>query len=102
MRKPCRGDVPRCNCAFAVRGLTRGWARDLGGYGITVNCVQPGPIDTELNPADGPSADGQRAMTVVGRYGQPQEIADAVAFLASPAAAFISGESLTVDGGTNA
>lgn len=91
-----------CGTKFAVRGLTRGWSRDLGPHGITVNCVQPGPVDTELNPSDGPNADTQRARTSVGRYGKPEEIADAVVFLARPEAAFINGESLTVDGGWNA
>ncbi len=84
---------------FAVRGLTKGWSRDLGATGVTVNNVQPGPIDTEMNPADGPMAEAQKKMTSAGRYGQPEEIAAAVAFLAGPEAGFINGESLTVDGG---
>ncbi|MDX1972319.1 MAG: 3-oxoacyl-ACP reductase family protein [Candidatus Sumerlaeia bacterium] len=87
---------------FAVNGLTRGWSRDLGPYGITVNCVQPGPTDTELNPASGPNSGIQRQLTSLGRYGKPEEIADAVAFLAQPSSAFINGENLTVDGGWNA
>ena len=87
---------------FAVQGFTRGWSRDLGPAGVTVNNVQPGPIDTELNPADGPMADDQKKRTSVGRYGKPEEIAAAVAFLAGPQAGFINGESLTVDGGNNA
>jgi 3-oxoacyl-[acyl-carrier protein] reductase len=87
---------------FAVQGLTRGLSRDLGPHGITVNNVQPGPTDTEMNPATGDFADSQVKQTSVGHYGKPDDIANAVAFLASPAAAFINGESLTVDGGVNA
>ena len=91
-----------CATKFAINGFTRGWSRDLSGGGVTVNSVQPGPIDTELNPADGPGADAQKKMLSVGRYGKVEEIAAAVAFLAQPEAAFITGENLTVDGGLNA
>ena len=87
---------------FAVTGLTKGLSRDLGPLGVTVNNVQPGPTDTDMNPAGGEGADEQRALTSLGRYGNPEDIANAVAFLASPAAGFITGESLTVDGGVNA
>jgi 3-oxoacyl-[acyl-carrier protein] reductase len=87
---------------FAVVGLTKGLSRDLGAHGVTVNNVQPGPTDTDMNPASGEGADMQRSQTSVGHYGKPDDIANAVAFLASPAAAFINGESLTVDGGVNA
>jgi 3-oxoacyl-[acyl-carrier protein] reductase len=87
---------------FAVQGLTRGLSRDLGPHGITVNNVQPGPTDTDMNPASGEFAHLQVAQTSVGHYGKPDDIASAVAFLASPAAAFINGASLTVDGGVNA
>jgi 3-oxoacyl-[acyl-carrier protein] reductase len=86
----------------AVAAYTRGWARDLGPKGITVNVVQPGPIATEMNPSDGPGAAAQAARTALGRYGKPEEIAAAVAFLAGPDAAFITGAALTVDGGSNA
>jgi 3-oxoacyl-[acyl-carrier protein] reductase len=86
----------------ALIGYTRGWARDLGPKGITVNTVQPGPIDTDMNPDDGDFAAAQRARTALGRYGKPDEVAAAVAFLASPHAAYITGTTLTVDGGFNA
>ena len=83
----------------AVAGYTRGWARDLGAKGITVNTVQPGPIDTDMAPKDGPVADMLKAGTALGRYGKPEEVAAAVAFLASPAAGYITGTTLNVDGG---
>jgi len=86
----------------ALLGYTRGWARDLGAKGITVNNVQPGPIETDMNPLDGNFADMQKSRTALGRYGRPEEVAAAVAFLASPAAAYITGTTLTVDGGFNA
>ncbi|MGA9604303.1 MAG: 3-oxoacyl-ACP reductase family protein [Methyloceanibacter sp.] len=87
----------------AVLGYTRGWARDFGPRGITVNNVQPGPIDTDMNPAgNGDFSAAQSAATALGRYGKPEEVAAAVAFLASPAAAYITGTTLTVDGGFNA
>lgn len=83
----------------AVAAYTRGWSRDLGARGITVNVIQPGAINTEMNPQDGAFADSLRAMTSLGRYGQPEEIAGAVAFLVGPDARYITGATLNVDGG---
>lgn len=82
--------------------LTRGLARELGPRDITVNLVQPGATDTDMNPADGAFAEGLRAQTPLGRYGTPEDIAAAVTFLASPAARQVTGATLTVDGGVNA
>ncbi len=87
---------------FAVAGFTRAWARDLGPKGITVNCVQPGPIETDLNPADSEFADQIRPLTALGRYGQPEEVAELVAYLISEKAAYVTGACLTIDGGINA
>jgi NAD(P)-dependent dehydrogenase (short-subunit alcohol dehydrogenase family) len=82
--------------------FTRGLARELGAKDITVNLVQPGPIDTELNPADGASADSNRSLVALGRYGATDELAAVVLFLASPAASFVTGSVITADGGYNA
>jgi 3-oxoacyl-[acyl-carrier protein] reductase len=83
----------------AVAGLTRGLARELGPRGITVNTVQPGPVETDANPDAGEFADAMRSLTAVGHYGQPQDIADAVAFLARAEARFVTGTAWNVDGG---
>lgn len=91
-----------CGSKFAVQGLTRGWSRDLGPRGVTVNNVQPAVIQPEPWPTSGPVFDSMKQFTSVGRFGRPEEIAEAVAFLASPKAGFINGESLTVDGGWSA
>lgn len=83
----------------ALAGLTKPLARELGPRGITVNLIQPGPVDTDLNPADGPFAEGQRAATALGRFGTADEVASLVAYLASADAAFITGTEVVVDGG---
>ena len=74
----------------------------MGARGITVNNVQPGPIDTDLNPASGEWAAGQKAAVPLGRYGRANEVAALVAFVAGPESSYINGANLTVDGGSNA
>ena len=86
----------------ALLGFTKGLARDLGEKNITVNLVQPGSTDTDMNPADAAGADEQRAQGALGRFADAGDIADSVAFLAGAGAANITGAVLTVDGGTNA
>lgn len=86
----------------AVAALARGWAKDLAARNILVNTVQPGPIDTDLNPADGEFAKQMTAFIPLGRYGTVEEIAGAVAFLAGPDATFITGTTLNIDGGAAA
>lgn len=86
----------------ALLALTRGLARELGPQQITVNLIQPGPIDTDMNPADGEFSEANRNLTALGRYGKPEELAAAVAFIAGPGASFVTGSMLTVDGGANA
>jgi 3-oxoacyl-[acyl-carrier protein] reductase len=98
-RIPFAGAADYVASKAAVAAYSRGWARDLGARGITVNVVQPGAIDTEMNPSDSAFADTLRAMTALGRYGRPEEIAAAVAFLAGPDAAYVTGATLNVDGG---
>ncbi|MEU0658524.1 SDR family oxidoreductase [Streptomyces lavendulocolor] len=83
----------------ALVGLTRALARELGGRGITANIVHPGPVDTAMNPADGPLADGQRAVTALGRFGVADEVASLVAYLAGDDAAYVTGAEFAVDGG---
>jgi NAD(P)-dependent dehydrogenase (short-subunit alcohol dehydrogenase family) len=86
----------------AVSGFNRGLVRDLGPRGITVNTVHPGPTDTDMNPDGGPVSKIVGPGMAVGRYGRPEEIASAVAYLASPEAAFVTGAELIADGGFTA
>jgi len=101
-RMPFEGGSIYAMTKAAVAGLTRGMARDLGPRGITVNTVQPGPTNTDLNPVDGPYATTFLPMLAVQRFAHVDEIAGMVAYLASPEAAFVTGAMLTIDGGFNA
>ena len=83
----------------AVQGIGRGLARDFGARGITVNVVQPGPVDTDMNPAGGPMAPMMHAAMAIKRHATADEVAALVLFLASPAAAMITGGTQTIDGG---
>jgi 3-oxoacyl-[acyl-carrier protein] reductase len=96
------GLVPYAATKGAVKMFTQALSREVGGRGITVNNVQPGPIDTELNPAASEWAVPQKAATALDRYGHVDEIAAMVAFVASPESSYITGANLTVDGGMNA
>ena len=83
----------------AIAGLTRGLARDLAPRGITVNVVQPGPVDTDMNPATGPFAETLTGYLAIKRYGQSDEVAAMVSYLASAESAYVTGTALTIDGG---
>jgi 3-oxoacyl-[acyl-carrier protein] reductase len=96
------GLVPYSATKGAVKIFTQGLSREVGSRGITVNNVQPGPIDTDLNPAAGEWAVPQKAVTALNRYGHVDEVAALVAFVAGPESSYITGANLTVDGGMNA
>jgi 3-oxoacyl-[acyl-carrier protein] reductase len=96
------GLVPYSATKGAVKMFSQGLSREVGNRGITVNNIQPGPIDTELNPAAGEWAAPQKAATALNRYGSVDDVAALVAFIAGPEASYITGANLTVDGGTNA
>ncbi|HBH8711776.1 SDR family oxidoreductase [Escherichia coli] len=81
-----------------VAGMARGLARDFGPRGITINVVQPGPIDTDANPANGPMRDMLHGFMAIKRHGQPEEVAGMVAWLAGPEASFVTGAMHTIDG----
>ena len=101
-RMPFGGGGPYAMSKAALAGLTKGLARDLGPRGITINNVQPGPVDTDMNPANSDFAESLIGLMAVGRYGHVEEIASFVAYLAGPEAGYITGASLTIDGGFSA
>ncbi|KPF98229.1 oxidoreductase [Rhodopseudomonas sp. AAP120] len=101
-RVPFGGSTIYAMTKSALLAFTRGLAHEVGPRGITVNLVQPGSIDTDMNPAAGDQAEGLRALTALGRYGTTDEIGAAVAFLASPAAGLMTGSMVTVDAGFSA
>ena len=101
-RMPFAGGGVYAMSKSALVGLTKGLARDLGPRGITINNVQPGPVDTDMNPATGDFAESLIPLMAIGRYGHAEEIASFVAYLAGPEAGYITGASLTIDGGFGA
>ncbi|WP_419807411.1 SDR family NAD(P)-dependent oxidoreductase [Sphingomonas sp.] len=101
-RMPGAGGTLYAASKAALGGMTRGLARDLGERGITANLVQPGPIDTERNPADGPNAVANRSPLAVPRHGTPDEVASLVTYLTSPEAGFVTGATYNIDGGWSA
>ncbi|WP_075359264.1 SDR family oxidoreductase [Caballeronia sordidicola] len=97
-RMPLPGMASYALSKSALQGLARGLARDFGPRGITINIVQPGPIDTEANPADGPMKDLMHSFMAIKRHGRPEEVAGMVAWLAGPEAGFVTGAMHTIDG----
>lgn len=101
-RMPGAGGTLYAASKAALGGMTRGLARDLGERGITANLVQPGPIDTERNPADGPNAAANRSPLAIRRHGTSEEVASLVAYLTSPEAGFVTGATYNIDGSWSA
>jgi cyclic-di-GMP-binding biofilm dispersal mediator protein len=101
-RVPTPGLAAYALSKSAMQGMARGLARDFGARGITVNVVQPGPTDTEMNPADGPMKDVLHGFMAIPRHGRPDEIAAMIAYVAGPEAGFVTGAMLMIDGGFSA
>ena len=101
-RMPFAGGAAYGMTKSAVQGMVRGLARDFGGRGITVNSVQPGPVDTDLNPEDGPMKDLMHSFMAIKRHARPSEIAGMVAYLVGPEASIVTGAQHTIDGGFGA
>ncbi len=97
-RMPVPGMASYALSKSALQGMARGLARDFGPRGITINVVQPGPIDTDANPADGPMKDLMHGFMAIKRHGRPEEVAGMVAWLAGPEAGFVTGAMHTIDG----
>jgi cyclic-di-GMP-binding biofilm dispersal mediator protein len=97
-RMPIPGMASYALSKSALQGLARGLARDFGPRGITINIVQPGPIDTDANPADGPMKELMHGFMAIKRHGRPEEVAGMVAWLAGPEAGFVTGAMHTIDG----
>ncbi len=97
-RMPVPGMASYALSKSALQGLARGLARDFGPRGITINVVQPGPIDTDANPEDGPMKDLMHSFMAIKRHGRPEEVAGMVAWLAGPEAGFVTGAMHTIDG----
>ncbi|MGZ9934261.1 SDR family oxidoreductase [Streptomyces sp. NC-S4] len=98
-RVPGPGGTLYAMSKSALIGFNKALARELGGRGITANVVHPGPVDTDMNPADGPYAQSQAALTALGRFGAAREVAAVVSFLAGAEAAYVTGAEFAVDGG---
>jgi cyclic-di-GMP-binding biofilm dispersal mediator protein len=101
-RMPFAGGAAYALTKSAMQGMVRGLARDFGARGITVNSIQPGPTDTDMNPAEGPMAEHMHSFMAIPRHVHAGEVADYTVFLASPAAAMITGSMQTIDGGFGA
>ncbi|MCY7261896.1 3-oxoacyl-ACP reductase family protein [Pseudomonas protegens] len=101
-RIPIAGGAVYAMSKASLVGFTKGLARDLGSRGITVNNVQPGPVDTDMNPENSETANELKKLMALGRYGKDAEIASFVAYLAGPEAGYITGASLSIDGGFSA